>query len=254
MFFLISAGLRPEQLSLEALEKLKKCDEVFFDSYTSQYSEGSVELLESLSGQKILPLSRREIEEGFQNVLEKAKNSDIALLVVGNALFATTHSQLLLDAKEKKIPFRFIPGVSVSNYLGLTGLSSYRFGETVSIAMPEKNYAPESFYEKITQNYQNKMHSLCLLDLKENRLSGVKESLQRLLEIEKSRGKNLIKDAVLIVMSALGSSSQCIAVGKAEELLKKEFPLPACIIVCAELNENERLALKKLYRYCHEPC
>jgi len=247
MFYLISLGLKPEQLTIEALNAMKACTELYFDSYTSKYSEGRIAELEKIAGTKIAPLQRAEIEEGFGKKLKDAKKRNIALLVVGNALFATTHMQLLIDCANLKVPYKFIPGISLTNYLGLTGLSNYRFGETVSIVMPEPNYAPESFYDKIVRNHKNNLHTLCLLDIKNGRPASVRDSLARLLEIEKNRKQKIIKDALVIIISALGSKEQSILAGKAEELMQKKFATPASIIICSKLSENEKHALKALY-------
>lgn len=247
MFYLISLGLKPEQISLEALNAIKKCSEIYFDSYTSCFSEGSLAEIEKLAGKKIVPLKRAEIEERFIEKLKEAKEKNIALLVVGNALFATTHIQLLIDCAKLSIPYKFIPGISLTNYLGIIGLSNYRFGETASIVMPEKNYKPESFYDKIVRNYENNLHTLCLLDIKDGKPATVKDALQRLLEIEENRNTKIIKNALIIVMSAIGSEKQKIAIGKAAELLKKEFAEPASIVICAKLSEKEKEALKSIY-------
>lgn len=247
MFYLIGLGLKPEQISLEALNAVQKCSELYFDSYTSCFSEGSLAQLEKLAGKKIVPLQRAEIEEHFIEKLKEAKEKNIALLVIGNALFATTHIQLLIEAAKLNVPYRFIPGISITNYLGITGLSNYRFGEIVSVVMPEPNYKPESFYDKIVRNYENNLHTLCLLDIKNGKPISVKDALRRLLEIEAKRNAKIIKNALIIVISSLASEKQKIACGKAEELTKKEFCKPASLIICAKLNEKEKEALKTLY-------
>ncbi|MCD6247572.1 MAG: diphthine synthase [Candidatus Diapherotrites archaeon] len=247
MFYLISLGLKPEQITLEALNVMQECSELYFDSYTSCFSEGGLAQLEKIAGKKIVPLGRADIEEQFIEKLKEAKEKNIALLVVGNALFATTHIQLLIDCAKQSIPYKFIPGISLTNYLGLTGLSNYRFGEIVSVVMPEPNYAPESFYDKIVRNYENNLHTLCLIDIKNGKPVSVKDALQRLLEIEAKRNAKIIKNTLIIVISSLAGEKQKIVAGNAKELLKEKFPEPASIIICSKLSENEKWALKTLY-------
>lgn len=248
MFFLIGLGLKPEQITLEALNAIRKCSELYFDSYTSCFSEGTIAQLEEITGRKIVCLGREEIEERFTEKLKEAVDKNIALLVVGNPLFATTHLQLLIDCADMCVPYTFIPGVSLTNYIGLTGLSAYRFGETVSIVMPEPNYAPESFYDKIVRNYKNSMHTLCLIDIKNGKPASVRHALQRLVEIEQARGGKIIKDALIIIISGLGSGKQNIAAGKVSELMQKQFSIPASLIVCSKLSEKEKEALRILYK------
>ena len=105
MFFLVGIGLKPEHLTLEAQNVLRECSEIYLEQYTSQYSEGSFEFLEALLARKLQLTDRHEVETAFKAKLEKAKSNNVALLVFGNPLTATTHIQLLLDCKKLKIPF-----------------------------------------------------------------------------------------------------------------------------------------------------
>ena len=120
MFYLIGIGLKPGHLTAEAKQAIEKCSRVFLDTYTSAYAEGSVEDLKKLLGKDITELGRKGIEEGFRPIVEEAgkRGEDIALLVFGNALSATTHVQLLLDAKKLGFSARTIAGISVYNFLG----------------------------------------------------------------------------------------------------------------------------------------
>src|SRR3989344_2754343 len=127
MLYLIGLGLRVEHLTLEALATIKECKALFVETYTSAYSQGTIEDLEKTIDKEILKLGRKAVEEGFDEILSAAKGTDIALLVFGNPLTATTHVQILLDAKEKGIECKVIPGISIVNYLPFTGLDAYRF-------------------------------------------------------------------------------------------------------------------------------
>lgn len=42
----------------------------------------------------------------------------------------------------------------------------YRFGHTVSIPFFTENWEPTSWFDKMLVNYENNMHTLCLLDIK----------------------------------------------------------------------------------------
>src|SRR3989344_7935091 len=99
MLYLIGIGLKPSHLTQEALETLKSCAKVYLENYTSEYSEGNFETLEDLMGKAVTRLSRTEVEEGLAPILEEARGKDIAIAVFGNPLGATTHIQILLDAK-----------------------------------------------------------------------------------------------------------------------------------------------------------
>ncbi|MEM0360654.1 MAG: diphthine synthase [Candidatus Diapherotrites archaeon] len=244
MLYIIGVGLKPEHLSIEAIEALKECQEIFFEKYTSDFPEGSIKEIETLCGKKITELDRKKVEENFD--FEKAKNKNIALLAIGNPFFATTHVQILLDAKEKGIEFKTIPGISIQDFIGKTGLNAYRFGKTTSIVFRQPNYCPESFYDSILSNSSNGLHSLCLLDITPEKKMNPREALELLLAIEKKRKKTIIGKTTIVVMAAMGSSKEKIAFGKAKTLKEKEFPLPAALIVCAKLSEKELEALKAL--------
>ena len=246
MFYLIGLGLKPEQLTVEAISALKKCDEVFMERYTSDFSTGELEELEALAGKKIKELDRPEVETGFSKRLAVAREKNIALLVIGNPLFATTHVQLLIDAERLGVQWSVVPGISVQNYIGKTGLNAYRFGRVVSIVSPSENYKPESFYDNIKSNLEAGLHTLCLLDISPMKKMTPRDAHRLLLEIESKRNSKALKEAKIVVLAALGSEEERIASGKATKLLWEEFTMPASIIVCAELSEKEKEGLAEL--------
>jgi len=76
---------------------------------------------------------------------------------------ATTHSDLLVRAVDRSIPYRVIHNASIMNAVGCCGLQLYHFGETVSIPFWTETWKPNSFVEKIDSNLRNGLHTLCLL-------------------------------------------------------------------------------------------
>ncbi|MBU1120793.1 diphthine synthase, partial [Candidatus Micrarchaeota archaeon] len=150
------------------------------------------------------------------------------------------------------IPFKAIPSLSIIDFVSLTGLSAYRFGGITSIVFPEKNYAPESFYDVIAKNKKNDLHSLCLLDIKaeEKKFMSVKEAIEILEGIEAKRKEKIISESILVGMSAVGSSKMQLKAGRAEELKKYSFGgRPHSLIVCSRLSEFELNALKELSEF-----
>jgi len=251
MFYLIGIGLRPGHLTIEAKEAIEACNKVFLETYTSIYSHGSVEELEKIIGKKIVSLGRVGVEQDFEPVLKEAKKSgeNVALLVFGNALSATTHVQLLIDAKELGIKSKAIPGISIYSFLGAIGLDQYRFGRTCTIVAPKENYAPESFYDTIESNFNAGLHSLCLLDIEteKNKLMSVSEALDILAKIEKKRGKDLLQKATLIGLYAMGSDNQTVKSGSLNVLRRSNFAhFPQSLIIAASLTEKENEALRFL--------
>lgn len=246
MFYLIGIGLKPEQLTVEAISALKKCNEVFLERYTSEFSTGNLSELEALTGKEVKELDRPEVETGFSKRLAASREKNIALMVIGNPLFATTHIQLLIDAEKLGVQWSVIPGISVQNYIGRTGLNAYRFGKTVSIVSPSENYRPESFYDKIRANIEAGLHTLCLLDITPLKKMSPRDALTQLLEIEAKRNSKALRNSRVIILAGLGSEEERIVSGKPEKLIWEEFPLPASIIFCAGLSEKEKEGLAEL--------
>lgn len=76
---------------------------------------------------------------------------------------ATTHTDLVLRARELSIPTQIVHNASILNAVGATGLQLYSFGETVSIPFWTDTWKPDSFFDKICQNKARGLHTLCLL-------------------------------------------------------------------------------------------
>lgn len=252
MFFLVGIGLNPKQVTLEALDAVKASKRVFFESYTSAYSEGSIAELESLCKKKFVELNRKGVEEGFGLFLKEAKdlNEDIALLVFGNPLNATTHLQLLLDAKKLALKAKVVEGISVFDYLPETGLDAYKFGRVCTIVFPKKNFAPEDFFDVIEKNFSAGLHTLCLLEIDaENDFKmSVSEAAGILHRISAKRKSKIFDSAVLIGLYALGSREQKIKKASLKGFLLSGFSgkFPQSLVVSGKLNEKEKEALETL--------
>lgn len=76
---------------------------------------------------------------------------------------ATTHTDLVVRAKKMGVQVKVIHNASVMNAIGVCGLQLYRYGETISIPFFTDVWRPDSFYEKIQNNRQLGLHTLCLL-------------------------------------------------------------------------------------------
>ncbi|MCK9293009.1 MAG: diphthine synthase [archaeon] len=238
MFYIIGIGLVPEQLTLEAKNAIKDCKEVYIDNYTNIFSKGELLSLEKIITKKIITLNRTELEQE-----KKFLKKDSCLLVIGNVLSATTHYSLYQEAKSKNIKIKVIPGISIFNYRAHSGLYEYKFGKTVSIVYPEKNYFPTSFYDVILDNLKIKAHTFCLLDIKvlENRFMSVYEACEILEKIDE---KKILENLNCLALVRMGCDEQKIIGFTFKDYKKlkiKEFP--QTMIVCGELNDFERVAI-----------
>lgn len=248
MLYLVGLGLSWKDISLKALEAVNGCDEVYLESYTS-VSDFSVEQLSRLTGKKIIFLDRKQTEEEMP-FLRDAHVKNVALLVFGDALSATTHFEILQAAKKKKIETKIIHAPSIFTAVAETGLSLYRFGKTTSIPIPEKDFAPESFFDVLAENQKIDAHTLFLLDLKpeQKQFLTIPQAIGILLEINNKRKEKIFtEDTFAIGCARLGFENPLIKAGKAHELMNADFGNPPfCLIVPAKLNHKEQEYLQKI--------
>ena len=177
MIKIIGIGLWDERsMTLQAQEEAADCDILYAEFYTSKMFGSTLKKLETKIGKVIQELSREEVESG-KGILKKAKKQKVGLLVGGDAMTATTHSQLILDAAEAGVESKIIHGVSiVSAAAGLSGLQVYKFGKTVSIPFEDV----ESPYNIIEENKSIGAHTLCLLDIRDGKFMTVNEAMKKL--------------------------------------------------------------------------
>jgi len=145
---LISIGLADERdMSLRALEAARECDILLSEFYTNKINTNT-EKLSKLIGKPVREISRKDLEENFNWILEEAKNKNVGILVGGDCLVATTHYSIVLEAKKLEIPVKIIHGSSIISAIGETGLHLKKFGPYVTIPFPEKTKKslPESVY------------------------------------------------------------------------------------------------------------
>jgi len=248
---IVGIGLADEtDITVKGLELVKKSDLVYLESYTSLLAVASTKL-EQFYGKKIILADRKTVEmDAEEKLLNPAKTKDVALLVIGDTLSATTHLDLLTRAKEMGIKTSVVHNASVLTAVGKTGLQLYKFGKTASIPFTHQDYEPETPYNILEENASIGAHTLFLLDLRpdENRFMTVADAIRYLQKLEIRKGKGLVKDSTMMVGCArLGSASELIVAGKAKELLKKDFGTPVhCLIIPGKLHFVEEDSLKSL--------
>ncbi len=243
MITLISIGINSHlDLSLKGIQAAQEADKVYAETYTMKLDTTIPELEETI-GKKITPLLRNGMEEQADQLLREAKKQDIAILVGGDALSATTHISLLLDAVEDGIETKVVHGSSIFTSITDTGLSIYKFGKTVTIPLPEKGPV-DTAIRTIKENYENGLHTLLLLDLNmaEDKYLSIPKAIKRLIDTGEFN-----PDTLLIGAARLGSRFPVIKADTATELLHVDFgDAPHTIIVPGKLHFMEEEALEKL--------
>jgi len=265
-------------MTLEAIEASKNADRRFYESYTALWSEKNLKELEEEIGE-ITTVMRPEIENPVE-ILELAKSSCVAILVVGDPLQATTHVDLQLQAMENGVTCRVIHGTSITGLVtGAVGLSNYKFGRQTTLTYPYNGWVATSPLEVIATNRIQNLHTLVLLDLdptgegvgKQIPMSPVNASNSLLLMSEKLKNSvddfprdtkyQLMKiDACkticseigslpVVLCSDMGTDDQVIAYTNVENLGNFAYGRLHCLIIPAELSDTEE---KALYRWSKE--
>lgn len=270
MLYLIGLGLSHEtDITVRGLETVKKCKRVYLEAYTSILMAADKLSLEKFYGKEIILADRELVETGADDILQGADEDDIAFLVVGDVFGATTHTDLVLRAKELGIRYESIHNASVMNAVGACGLQLYQFGQTVSLVFFTETWKPDSFYTKVMENRKIGLHTLLLLDIKvkeqsiENMARGrliyepprymdILTAAKQLLEIEEIRQEQAYTpDTPCVAVSRLGSPTQTFKAGTLKELSEYDAgaPLHSLIMLGRQVHDLE---LEYLYQFCDD--
>ena len=152
---------------------------------------------------------------------------------------------------------RVVHNASIMNACGQCGLSLYRMGETISLVFFEKDWKPDSFYDKVKSNMAAGLHTLCLLDIKvkerslENLMRGrdvfepprymsVTDALEQMLEVEATRHEGVFSTETQVFgLARIGHDDAMIRAGSIKELLEVDFGKPLhTLVVCAPELKN----------------
>jgi diphthine synthase len=246
--YFIGLGLNDEKdITLKGLEAIKRCKYLYLEYYTSKLGvEPSV--LEKLYGKKLILADRKLVEKRADEILDKAKSENVGFLVVGDVFSATTHADLFLRAKEKKIETKVIHNTSIMTAVGCVGLELYKYGKTTSMPYFEKSFMPFTPYDVVKQNKKAGLHTLVLLDIKKdkNKYMTVTEAIKQFFELEEvKKEKVFLEKTKAIGCARIGSENQLIKYCKIKNLVDFDFGPPLhCLIIPGKLHFIEEDMLK----------
>jgi len=245
MLYFIGLGLNNEKdITINGIEAIKKCEILYLENYTSILNCTKADL-EKFYNKKIILASRNFVESDDNEILENAKTKNVAFLVAGDPLAATTHIDLFLRTKKEGIKCNLIHNASIITAVGVTGLQVYKFGKTTSIPLENENI--ETPYDVLKDNLSLGLHTLFLLDLNpaEEKFMSVNDAIRYLLKAELKKNEKIFSEKTFCVGCArIGSENRIIKAGNAKELLKCDFGKPAhCLIVPGKLHFMEEEAL-----------
>jgi len=233
-FNLIGTGLNEKSLTLEALELIKDSEHIYLENYTVDFPYDK-KILEKVIGKEIEELPREKVES--EEFIKNAKKQNISLLVYGDSLSATTHSELILTCKKNKVPFNIVHNASVLTAIAETGLQLYKFGKTASMPTWKDNWKPDSFVDLIKQNLSIQAHTLLLVDI----ALPIEKAKMQLKESLKNHKLDINK---VVVCSELGVNSK-IQYDKIDKLSDK-IKSPFCFIIPGKLHFLEEEFLEKI--------
>jgi diphthine synthase len=226
MLYLIGLGLNLKGISQEGMEYAKRCKKIYLENYTVDFPY-PVSVVKELFGKKV-ELADREKVEGL-SIVDEAKRLDIALLVYGSPLTATTHITILNECRMSGVHCKVVCNASILDAVAETGLQLYKFGKITSMPAWKKSFEPDSFMEIVKENQSINAHSLILIDIG----LGISEALKQL---EKSAENYNIKLDKLVLCQALGTAKAKIFY-KDFKTLKEDFTgvrKPYCLIIPSE--------------------
>lgn len=185
-----------------------------------------------------------------------------------NGCRATTHTDLVLRARELQIPISTVPNASIMSAIGATGLQLYNFGQTVSMVFFTETWKPASFYDRIRENRHIGLHTLVLLDIKvkeqslENMARGKKiyepprymtvgQCASQMLEIEQIKmdereGKHGVygEESLAIGAARVGGRTEKFVSGTLKQLCSADQelggPLHSLVLLGSRTHELER--------------
>ncbi|KAF8421435.1 putative diphthine synthase [Tirmania nivea] len=274
MLYLIGLGLNNEKdITVNGLEVVRRAERVYLEAYTAILMVGK-DRLEAFYGREVIIADREMVESSSEEILADADTKDIAFLVVGDPLGATTHTDLLLRARNLSIPTQTIHNASIINVIASTGLQLYSFGQILSMVFFTPEWRPSSWYDRLVENAAIGLHTLVLLDIKvkeidlhalarrggrrtlddryddsgvgqygKPRFMTVAECAQQMLEIEDERKKGVCgPDTLAVGVARLGTETQKIVSGTLAELAEVDMgkPLHSLVVVGKKCHELER--------------
>ncbi|CBF88920.1 diphthine synthase [Aspergillus nidulans FGSC A4] len=260
MLYLVGLGLADERdITVRGLEVVKKAERVYLEAYTAILLVDKAKL-EAFYGRPVIEADRELVETGSDDILANADKVDVAFLVVGDPFGATTHTDLVLRARELGIESKVIPNASIMSGIGCTGLQLYNFGQTVSMVFFTETWKPSSYYDRVKENVQIGLHTLVLLDIKvkeqslENMARGrliyepprfmtVAQCAAQMLETEEERQEGVWgPDSLAVGAARVGAEDQKLVAGTLQELTQVDMgrPLHSLVLLGRRAHDLEK--------------
>jgi diphthine synthase len=216
----VGLGLNPKGISLKGIQRLEEADSVFVEFYTNPKMDLSV--LEERADAEIRELDREEVERRMTPVAA-AEEGEVVFLVPGDPFAATTHRELVREAKTRGVDTSVCHAGTVFGAVGETGFDVYRFGRTVTLP---SHGCPPSVAEMIQDNDSVGLHTMVLFDPG----LGVSRAADML--------RDEIGDRECVVCCRLGTDASHVETGVLSDVTDVGDE-PSSIVLTGDLTEKE---------------
>ena len=249
-----------EHMTQRAKNVAKSCSKRYLEGYTAVLPKDQEKRLEEVVGpwERIM---RASVESpGF--LIEEARGTPVALLVVGDPMHATTHIDLEARCSEQGVGFEIVPGMSATSIaVSLSGLQSYKFGRQVSLPYPHGDYLAVSPLGMIESNYVNGLHTLVLLDLDPTGMGfdppkpmtpaeavSVLEMMVEKYKEDHGRKERLeipVNEWDGVLLSDIGTEMQRVVAGSLEDIAAVKDGWVHSLILPSSMSDNEKDAFQR---------
>ncbi len=225
MLYMIGLGLDDNEITQKGLEALEEVDHAYVEFYTNT-KDIDLDLIEEKTGTEIEELSREEVEQK-DLIVEGAGEMDIAFLVSGDPLTATTHYDIKHRAEERDVKVEVVHGPSILTSVAETGLNVYKFGRVVTLPEDAK---PQSLMAHVEENDSIGLHTLVLLDIDYS----ATDAAEKLIDL------GIDKEREAVVLERANQSSQWITVARLDKITEEKFGRPPhSIVLTGEADHKE---------------
>jgi diphthine synthase len=263
MLWLIGLGIEGVGgMSMRGLEILKTCNLIYIERFTGYLSDidlGELRLFCKQDYNVVNVVGRLFVEDG-RDILEQADNNEVALIVYGDALIATTYIDLFIRAIRRGIKVEVVHSASgITSLIGESGLQNYKFGRTSTI-MSEPQSAI-SVYNTLMDNLLLGNHTLILTEYSETKenispffLDPI-VAMKMLLDVEKEqRSRAFTEETFVLVASRIGRTDKKIISGQIRSLMEINYGTgPHSLIVPGRLHFVETEAISCITSVLNEP-
>ena len=242
--WLIGLGLHDVRgMTVAGRDAARSCGKLYAEFYTAILSTPHAEL-EAFLGKAVEKLDRLGVEKGADRLLAEARTGDVGLLVAGDPMAATTHTDLLVRARAAGVAVHVLHAPSIlSAAPGLLGLQHYKFGRTTTLVRPQGSWNPTSPFDAVAENHARGLHTLVLLDIQADvgYFMRSDEGIRILLDLARRTGASWFNEATQVgVVARAGSAEPGRWTGPAGALAKLDAGPPLhCIVVPGALHDVE---------------